>query len=128
MIRQVITETAHENFNLARLTYAVNLKLLVAVVDERRYRFVHGDICEQLMVKSLLTYFRSERRQSPGGRIARRPFDQWIGLIYRYQHCRDFRAVGSGTQVVDAAFGFVHAAVLLSAYSDRRGTRKSCLG
>jgi dTDP-glucose 4,6-dehydratase len=46
--------------NLDKLTYAGNLRNLKTIAMDRRYEFVHGDIAERSLVKSLL-----ERRQ-PG--------------------------------------------------------------
>jgi dTDP-glucose 4,6-dehydratase len=40
--------------NLDKLTYAGNLANLEPVADNPRYRFVHGDICNEALVNSLL--------------------------------------------------------------------------
>lgn len=40
--------------NLDKLTYAGNLANLEPVAGDRRYRFVHGDICDAALVDSLL--------------------------------------------------------------------------
>src|SRR5437016_3579208 len=40
--------------NLDKLTYAGNLENLTAVSADRRYRFVHGDICDAAVVNSLV--------------------------------------------------------------------------
>jgi dTDP-glucose 4,6-dehydratase len=40
--------------NLDKLTYAGNLENLVAVENDPRYRFVHGDICDGDLVRRLL--------------------------------------------------------------------------
>jgi dTDP-glucose 4,6-dehydratase len=40
--------------NLDKLTYAGNLANLQPVADNPRYRFVHGDICNEALVNSLL--------------------------------------------------------------------------
>ena len=47
--------------NLDRLTYAGNLHNLKAIAKERRYEFVHGDIADRGLVRSLL-----ERRKPRG--------------------------------------------------------------
>ena len=39
--------------NLDKLTYAGNLANLEPVVDNPRYRFVHGDICDLALVNAL---------------------------------------------------------------------------
>src|SRR6266853_4257775 len=40
--------------NLDKLTYAGNLHYLKAIANERRYEFVHGDIADRGLVRSLL--------------------------------------------------------------------------
>src|ERR1700689_610772 len=40
--------------NLDKLTYAGNLRNLEAVANERQYEFVHGDIADRTLVRSLL--------------------------------------------------------------------------
>jgi dTDP-glucose 4,6-dehydratase len=40
--------------NLDKLTYAGNLENLAAVERDPRHRFVHGDICDTPLVRSLL--------------------------------------------------------------------------
>ena len=39
--------------NLDKLTYAGNLRSLADIVDDSRYKFVHGDICDTELVDSL---------------------------------------------------------------------------
>jgi dTDP-glucose 4,6-dehydratase len=41
--------------NLDKLTYAGNLKNLTSVAEDRRYRFVRGDICDSEFVSNLLS-------------------------------------------------------------------------
>ncbi len=53
-IRLLIAETSHSVVNLDKLTYAGNLENLTAVDSSDRYSFVHGDICEQRLVDSLV--------------------------------------------------------------------------
>jgi len=43
--------------NLDLLTYAGNLENLKSVEQDRRYRFVHGDICDRKLVSSLFESF-----------------------------------------------------------------------
>src|SRR6266542_1884601 len=40
--------------NLDKLTYAGNLANLEPIADHPRYRFVHGDICDNALVNALL--------------------------------------------------------------------------
>jgi dTDP-glucose 4,6-dehydratase len=40
--------------NLDKLTYAGNLENLVSIADDPRYRFVHGDICDQALVRRVV--------------------------------------------------------------------------
>ena len=49
-----IGETDLDVVNLDKLTYAGNLENLTAVEGHPRYRFVHGDICDEALVDSLL--------------------------------------------------------------------------
>lgn len=44
--------------NLDKLTYAGNLENLASISSDRRYRFVHGDICDKELVRELV---RDER-------------------------------------------------------------------
>ena len=54
-VRMLIGETDWRVVNLDKLTYAGNLENLAAVDGNERYRFVHGDICDERAVDSLLT-------------------------------------------------------------------------
>src|SRR5215472_9753385 len=45
---------ASQIVNLDKLTYAGNLENLTTVIDDQRYRFVHGDICDRSLVNSLV--------------------------------------------------------------------------
>jgi len=53
-ILQSIERDSTSIVNLDKLTYAGNLRNLEAVADERRYEFVHGDIADRTLVRSLL--------------------------------------------------------------------------
>jgi len=44
--------------NLDKLTYAGNPRNLERISDDRRYRFVHGDICDRELVRDLLQRHR----------------------------------------------------------------------
>ena len=46
-VRWVLANTDHEVTVFDKLTYAGNLASIEDVVDDRRCRFVHGDICDQ---------------------------------------------------------------------------------
>lgn len=51
-VRMVIAETDWHVTNLDKLTYAGNLENLAAIEADPRYRFVHGDICDEAVVAS----------------------------------------------------------------------------
>src|ERR1039457_6364096 len=40
--------------NLDKLTYAGNLENLDAVAGDRRYRFVHGDVCDEALLDTVV--------------------------------------------------------------------------
>src|ERR1035438_8623651 len=40
--------------NLDKLTYAGNLENLESVASDPRYRFVHGDVCDEALVDAIL--------------------------------------------------------------------------
>ncbi len=46
--------------NLDKLTYAGNLENLLSVADDPRYRFVQGDICDAVLVNSLVEEIRPD--------------------------------------------------------------------
>jgi dTDP-glucose 4,6-dehydratase len=52
-LRMVIAQTDWRAVNLDKLTYAGNLENLKSVENDRRYRFVQGDIADQKVVQSL---------------------------------------------------------------------------
>jgi dTDP-glucose 4,6-dehydratase len=54
-VRMVIAETDYRVVNLDKLTYAGNLENLAPVAGDERYRFVHGDICDEVLVQSVLS-------------------------------------------------------------------------
>jgi len=54
-VRYILSEsTATSVVTLDKLTYAGNLENLASVLEDRRYRFVHGDICDRATVASIL--------------------------------------------------------------------------
>jgi dTDP-glucose 4,6-dehydratase len=53
-VRMCIGQTDWRVVNFDKLTYAGNLENLTSVGDNPRYRFVHGDICDQALVDSTL--------------------------------------------------------------------------
>ena len=54
-IRRILSRDSDARIiNLDKLTYAGNLENLVSVKDHAGYRFVHGDICDQLLVERLI--------------------------------------------------------------------------
>jgi dTDP-glucose 4,6-dehydratase len=54
-VRMAVAETDYRVVNLDRLTYAGNLENLAPVDGDERYRFVHGDICDEGLVQSVLS-------------------------------------------------------------------------
>jgi dTDP-glucose 4,6-dehydratase len=54
-VRMAVAETDYRVVNLDRLTYAGNLENLAPVDGDDRYRFVHGDICDEGLVQSVLS-------------------------------------------------------------------------
>lgn len=56
--RTIATQPDAQVVNLDKLTYAGNLENLTSVSSDRRYRFVHGDICDRELVRGLM---RDER-------------------------------------------------------------------
>lgn len=61
VIRNLINKTDHEVLNYDKLTYAGNLKNLLQVSNSQRYQFVHGDICDKVLVKKTLAEFRPHK-------------------------------------------------------------------
>src|SRR5256884_2916285 len=53
-VRMAIAETDYLVVNLDKLTYAGNLENLRDVENSDRYRFVHGDICDPVLVDALV--------------------------------------------------------------------------
>jgi dTDP-glucose 4,6-dehydratase len=53
-VRMSIAQMDWRVVNLDKLTYAGNLENLTSVAENPRYRFVHGDICDQALVDSTL--------------------------------------------------------------------------
>ena len=59
-VRMAISETGWRVVNLDKLTYAGNLENLATVDGSPRYRFAHGDICDEKLVDALLAEERPE--------------------------------------------------------------------
>ena len=54
-VRYILSESAATSVvTLDKLTYAGNLENLASVLEDRRHRFVHGDICDRATVASIL--------------------------------------------------------------------------
>jgi dTDP-glucose 4,6-dehydratase len=53
-ILQRVQADASRIINLDKLTYAGNLRNLESIANDQRYEFVHGDICDRALVRSLL--------------------------------------------------------------------------
>jgi dTDP-glucose 4,6-dehydratase len=51
---------ASQLVNLDKLTYAGNLENLLPVAENERYRFVHGDICDQKLVNDLVAELKPD--------------------------------------------------------------------
>jgi dTDP-glucose 4,6-dehydratase len=54
-VRLAIAQTDFRVINLDKLTYAGNLENLAEVEGNERYRFVHGDICDEARIDSVLS-------------------------------------------------------------------------
>ncbi len=52
-VRMCIGQTEWRIVNLDKLTYAGNLENLTSVTGNPRYRFVHGDICDDALIDSI---------------------------------------------------------------------------
>ena len=53
-VRQWLAEESSPIVNLDKLSYAGNLDSLADLAADRRYRLVHGDICDRRLVSELL--------------------------------------------------------------------------
>ena len=58
VIRNIISNTADRVLNLDKLTYAGNLESLVDIESNSRYEFVHGDICDKLLLDDIFARYR----------------------------------------------------------------------
>ena len=58
LVRRLLQRPDHTIVNLDALRYSGNLANLEDVQAHPRYRFVHGDICDQLLVDSLMREHR----------------------------------------------------------------------
>jgi dTDP-glucose 4,6-dehydratase len=61
-VRMLLADSqgASSILNLDKLTYAGNLENLIAVSEDRRYRFVQGDICDAKLINELLAEARPD--------------------------------------------------------------------
>jgi dTDP-glucose 4,6-dehydratase len=59
-VRLLIAGTDWRVLNLDKLTYAGNLENLAPVADHPRYSFIHGDICDERLVDSLVADARPD--------------------------------------------------------------------
>ncbi len=60
LVRHLIENTEHEVLNFDKLTYAGTLTSLSSIASSPRYRFKHGDICDQRAVSAILEDFQPE--------------------------------------------------------------------
>ena len=75
-----IAKTKANVVNLDLLTYAGNRKNLLAIENDPRHVFIKGDICDGVLVASLLEGHRP--RNSPlRGREPRGPLDRGTGCL-----------------------------------------------
>src|SRR5579864_682254 len=59
-VRLLSRETDYSIVNLDQLTYAGNLENLTEVEGNPRYRFVHGDICDERLLNALVSEERPD--------------------------------------------------------------------
>ena len=116
-VRWVLANSDHEVTVFDKLTYAGNLDNIRDVLDDRRCRFVHGDICDQEAV--LHQSGRPRRGRALRGRVARRPLDRRPVRVRHDQHVRHERALRRGPPGGRRA---------LPAHLDRRGLRLDRVG
>lgn len=60
LVRHLIGESEHSVLNLDKLTYAGVLSSLADVESNPRYRFVQGDICDDVLLAKLLAEFQPD--------------------------------------------------------------------
>jgi dTDP-glucose 4,6-dehydratase len=60
LIRYIIQNTFHRVFNLDKLTYAGNLDTLRDVVNNERYCFYQGDICDKELLTKVFSEFQPD--------------------------------------------------------------------
>jgi len=60
LIRYLIKNTSHEILNFDALKYSGNLQSLRSIETSERYSFVHGDICDPLILKKTFDDFRPD--------------------------------------------------------------------
>ncbi len=60
LIRKIIKETDHQVLNLDKQTYASNIFNLKSIELDKRYTFVKGDICDEILIEKLLFDFQPD--------------------------------------------------------------------
>jgi dTDP-glucose 4,6-dehydratase len=61
VVRYLINETPHEVLNFDKLTYAGNLDNIKEVSSSNRYHFVHGDICDSVILTKVFNEFKPDK-------------------------------------------------------------------
>ena len=115
-VRWVLANSDHEITVFDKLTYAGNLDNIRDVLDDRRCRFVRGDICDQeaVLATSVVTTVVHFAAESHVDRLDRRPV-----RVRDHQHVRHERALRRVTSTGRRA---------LPAHLDRRGVRLDRIG
>ncbi|CAM3764019.1 dTDP-glucose 4,6-dehydratase [Parendozoicomonas haliclonae] len=60
VVRYLIHETSHGVVNIDKLTYAGNLESLSEATKSSRYHFVHGDICDSILMEQVFLEFEPD--------------------------------------------------------------------
>ena len=60
LVRHLIEDSEHEVLNFDKLTYAGTLSTVEQVADSDRYRFIQGDICDEVAVQSAINDFQPD--------------------------------------------------------------------
>ena len=118
-VRQVMqTQPSARVINLDKLTYAGNLENLTSISSDARYSFVHGDICDRELVRSLMrdeqpdvvVHFAAESHvdrsiQSPGPVID----TNFVGTFQLLDAAREFSIRRFHHVSTDEVYGSVDA-------------------
>jgi dTDP-glucose 4,6-dehydratase len=87
--------------NFDKLTYAGNLENLTSIEKDPGYRFIHGDVCDLVLVRQVL---KEERPDAIVHFAAESHVDRSILGPAAFVECaRDFYHAGSGASREDAA-------------------------